>query len=109
MSAECHRGVLSQVKDDTPSVTAAATADRPHPTRRQGAPARTAMTPTDPVDTTAEDRSPVRLSQALPEVLEHLERHSRTTADTEPAPHHSPTRPAGRTHHRRVPAPRPVS
>ncbi|WP_239647035.1 hypothetical protein [Nocardiopsis salina] len=104
--------MLSQVKDETPSVTAAATADRPHPTRRQGARARTAMTPTDPVETTTEDRAPVRLSQALPEVLEHLERHSRPTAgtETEPAPpHHSAARAAGRTHRHRVPAPRAVS
>ncbi|MBE3000485.1 hypothetical protein IDM40_17510 [Nocardiopsis sp. HNM0947] len=104
--------MLSQVKDDTPSVTAAATADRPQPTRRQGARARTAMTPTDPVETTAEDRAPVRLSQALPEVLEHLHRHSRATApDPDPAPpHRSPaTRPPGRTHRHRAPAPRPVS
>lgn len=61
------------------------------------------MTPSDPVDETAPhrstDRAPVRLAQALPEVLDHLRRHRRTTAvtrtDTEPA-HPRPSPNGGR-------------
>lgn len=63
------------------------------------------MLPIDPVDETAPDRStdraPVRLAQALPEVLERLDRHRRTTAtrtDAESA-HPRPSPSDGRTGH----------
>lgn len=72
------------------------------------------MTPTEPVDETAPDRStdraPVRLAQALPEVLDHLDRRCRTTTatrtDTEPAhPHPSPAGATpGRTRRRHRPS-----
>lgn len=67
------------------------------------------MSPTDPVDETTPDRTtdraPVRLAQALPEVLDHLHRHRRTTATTHPDtesahPHPSPAGGPDRPHRR---------
>lgn len=67
------------------------------------------MPPTDPADEATPDRTtdraPVRLAQALPEVLDHLDRRCRTTAartDTDPAhPRPSPTGATPSRSHRR--------
>jgi len=71
------------------------------------------MPPIDPVDETAPDhstdRAPVRLAQALPEVLDRLDRHRRTTTartDAESSrPHPSPSNSrSGHTHRRHRPS-----
>ncbi|WP_017574642.1 hypothetical protein [Nocardiopsis kunsanensis] len=70
------------------------------------------MAPNDPADAPSPDRAPVRLAQALPEVLDHLVRHRRTTTDrtsgTEADPGHPHPAATGsrnsRTHRRHRPS-----